>query len=58
MEAINSSHWLTGCVGTTVSSLTIVGVPDAVLQDGVPLLLFILRHCTEIVMTGVGVPED
>lgn len=38
--------------------LTIVGVPDAVLEDGVPFLLVFLCHCAEVVVAGVGVPEN
>lgn len=38
--------------------LTIVGVSDTVLKDGVPLLLLLLGHHTEIVVTSIRVPED
>lgn len=38
--------------------VTVVAVPDAVLQHGVPLLLLLLRHNTEVVVTGVRVPQD
>lgn len=31
---------------------------DAVLEDGVPLLLLFLRRRTEVVVTGIRVPED
>lgn len=38
--------------------LTIVGVSDTVLEDSVPLLLLFLRYHTEVVVTGVWVPQD
>lgn len=38
--------------------LTIVGVSDTVLKDGVPLLLLLFSHHTEIVVTSIRVPED
>lgn len=38
--------------------LTIVCVPDTVLKDGTPLLLLLLGHHTEIIMTSIRVPED
>lgn len=38
--------------------LTIVAVPDAVLQDRLPLVLFGLRHHAEVVVPGGRVPED
>lgn len=38
--------------------LTIVGMSDAVLQDGMPLALLLLCHRAEVVMVSVGVPED
>lgn len=37
---------------------TVVAVSDAVLQHGVPLLLLLLCHHTEVVVAGVWVPQD
>ena len=41
-----------------VCILTVVAVSDAVLQHGVPLLLLLLRHHTEVVVAGVRMPQD
>lgn len=38
--------------------LTIVAVPDAVLQDRLPLVLLGFRHHAEVVVPGGRVPED
>lgn len=38
--------------------LTIVAVPDAVLQDRLPLVLLGFRHHAEVVVTCRGMPED
>lgn len=38
--------------------VTVVTVPDAVLQHCVPLLLFLLRPHAEVVVAGVRVPQD
>ena len=38
--------------------LTVVGVPDTVLQHGVPLGLLLLRHDAEVVVPCVRVPQD
>lgn len=38
--------------------LTVVAVSHTVLEDSVPLLLFFLRHDTEVVMAGVWMPQD
>ena len=38
--------------------VTIVAVSDAVLQHSVPLLLLLLRHHAEVVVTGVWMPQD
>lgn len=37
---------------------TVAGVSDTVLQDSEPLLLLLLGGHTEVVMMGIGVPED
>lgn len=39
-------------------SLTIIAVSDTVLEDSVPLLLLFLSHHAEVVVMGVGMPED
>lgn len=33
-------------------------MPDTVLEDSMPLLLLLFGHNTEVVVTGVRVPED
>lgn len=38
--------------------LTVVAVPDAVLQDSLPLVLLGFCHHAEVVVTGRGMPED
>lgn len=38
--------------------LTVVAVPHAVLENRPPLLLLLARHHAEVVVPGVGVPED
>lgn len=38
--------------------LTIVAVSDTVLKHSVPLLLLLLCQHTEVVVTGVRVPQD
>lgn len=38
--------------------LTVVAVPHAVLEHSSPLLLFFARHQAEVIVPGVGVPED
>jgi len=60
--------WKLGCFKLEISTvlfnnirglrLTIVGVSDAVLKDGVPLLLLLLGHHAEIVVASIRVPED
>lgn len=40
------------------ASLTIVAVPYAVLENCPPLLLLLARHHAEVIVPGVGVPED
>lgn len=51
-------HSCHSCGIRVVQTLTIIAVSDAVLQHGVPLLLFLLRHHAEVVVAGVRVPED
>jgi len=41
-----------------VCVVTVVAVSDAVLQDGVPLALLLLRRHAEVMVAGVGVPQD
>ena len=38
--------------------LTIIGVSYAVLEDGEPLILFLLRHHAEVEVASVRVPQD
>lgn len=38
--------------------VTIVTVSDTVLQHSVPLLLLLLCHHTEVVVTGIWMPQD
>ena len=45
------------CVGLT-GIRTIIGMSYTVLKDCMPLLLFFLRHHTEVVVAGVRVPQD
>lgn len=57
-SAQSRRHSCHSCEIPVVQTLTIIAVSDAVLQHGVPLLLFLLRHHTEVVVAGVRVPED
>ncbi len=43
---------------TKLARLTIISVSDTVLEHSVPLVLLRLCHHTEVVVTGVRVPED
>ena len=39
-------------------ALTIIGMSDTVQKDSVPLLLLFLCRHTEVMVTGVRVPQD
>lgn len=45
-------------LGAFKGTPTVIGVSDAVLEDGVPLLLLFLGGHAEVVVMGVRVPED
>lgn len=56
------NHWVSP-FSTLVSAaacwhLTIVAVSDAILKHGLPLVLFSFCHHAEVIVTGIGMPQD